>query len=410
MRILRAVLAAVLCAAAVALAGAAAADPGLNALARLESAATSVRDDGGAIVIDLALDRPVPWRLHLMDDPPRLVADFREVDFAGADPARADRSDRVGALAWGRFVPGWSRMVATLDGPYRIAVAAMRTEDAPGATLTIRLEPVAAAAFAALAAPQPSADWALPRPAPVGPPRPRQTGDRPLFVVIDPGHGGIDPGAEDGGLSEAAIVLTFARELAETLRRAGMDVLLTREDDSFVPLELRISVARAAGADVLLSLHADSLAAGEATGATVYVLDRDAADLASVRLAERHDRADLLAGVDLSGQGDEIATVLMDLARTETAPRAARLAHALADAIGAEGLRLHRHPVQGAGFSVLKAPDIPSVLLEVGFLSSDDDRRRLADPGWRARMQRAILAGLQDWAVADAAEARLLRR
>ena len=169
-------------------------------------------------------------------------------------------------------------------------------------------------------------------------------------------------------------------------------------------------MARAAGADVFLSLHADALAEGEAAGATVYSFDPAAADEAGQELAERHDRADLLAGVDLAGQDDEVAGVLMDLARTETAPRSARLARALAGAIQEAGLKMHRHPVQGADFSVLKSPDIPSLLLELGFLSSEADRKRLSDPAWRKAMVAAILSGLGDWALADAAEARLIRQ
>jgi N-acetylmuramoyl-L-alanine amidase len=133
-------------------------------------------------------------------------------------------------------------------------------------------------------------------------------------------------------------------------------------------------------------------------------------DQASRILAERHDRADLLAGVDLSGHNDDVADVLMDLVRAETVPRTSRLALALKTAISEAELRMHRHPVQGAAFSVLKAPDIPSVLLEVGFLSSDRDRKHFVDPDWRARMQEAISVALQAWAIADAAEAKLIRQ
>ncbi len=250
----------------------------------------------------------------------------------------------------------------------------------------------------------------LPEPAVVDQPKRRQTGDAPLVVVIDPGHGGIDPGAEAEGMTEAHVILTFARELAERLRRAGMTVILTREEDVFVPLETRVSVARAGGADLFLSLHADALAEGTATGATVYTLDGAARDEASARLAERHDRADLLAGVDLQGHDDEVAGVLMDLARAETTPRSDRLAAELVGAISGAELKMHRHPLQSAEFSVLKAADIPSVLLEVGFLSSAKDRARLTDPVWRGAMQGAILQALSDWQAADAAEARLLRQ
>jgi N-acetylmuramoyl-L-alanine amidase len=222
--------------------------------------------------------------------------------------------------------------------------------------------------------------------------------------VLDPGHGGIDPGAERDGQREADLMLTFAREFKESLQRGGdMIVILTRDDDVFVPLETRISIARAAGAHVFISLHADALAEGDATGATLYTLSEDATDLAARALAERHDRDDLLAGVDLTDQDDLIANILMDMARTQTAPKVDRLADALKTAIKAEGLRMHRRPIQSGGFSVLKSPDIPSILIELGFLSSQRDLARLIDPAWRARMSKALQSGLAQWAEAEAA-------
>jgi len=223
-------------------------------------------------------------------------------------------------------------------------------------------------------------------------------------VVLDPGHGGIDPGAEKDGQTEARLMLTFARELKEALLRDGrFKVVMTRDDDVFVPLETRMTIARAAGADVFLSLHADALAEGEAQGATVYTLADEASDAAAQALAERHDRDDLLAGLDLSAQDDLVVTVLMDMARTETQPRVDRLAAALVGAIKGAELRMHRHPHQEGGFSVLKSPDIPSALVEVGFLSSARDLKRLTDPDWRARMVTALVAGLGAWAEEDAA-------
>lgn len=414
MGFVRAVAAAV---AALWMAGAAAVAGGdLAALARLDPAASRVSDAGTGIAFALSLSQPVPYRVSLVANPPRLVIDFREVDFGPSPPAAIDAAAGVRSVSWGRFRAGWSRLVAELSGPFRLTSAEERRAPDGGATLALRLEPASAAEFdrlvrldAAQAATSGSI-WALPPPARVDRPKRRQTGTGPLVVVLDPGHGGIDPGAEYGGTTEAAVALTFARELADVLRRAGMTVEMTRTEDVFVPLETRISVARAAGADTFLSLHADALAEGEASGATVYRLAGSASDAASEQLAERHDRADLLAGIDLSGHDDVVADVLMDLARTETGPRAARLAEELRLAIGGAGLEMLRRPIQDASFSVLKAADIPSLLLEVGFLSSARDRQRLADPAWRARMQEAILSALRSWAVADAEEARRLRR
>jgi N-acetylmuramoyl-L-alanine amidase len=386
----------------------------LTALARFDPALSSVRDHGQGLAIDLAVSQPVPYRVSFLDSPPRLIVDFREVDFAGADAAALDRADRVATLGWGPFLAGWSRLVAVLDGPQRL-VSAEEVTEAEGRTIVrLRLAPTTRTDFAAAVESTRHAaqadGWDLPAAVETGAPLRRQTGEAPLKVVLDPGHGGLDPGAGAGRTTEAEIMLAFALELAETLRRAGVTVELTRTEDVFVPLETRISIARAAGADVFLSLHADALAEGEATGATVYKLAEQASDSASAQLAERHDRADLLAGIDLSDSDDEVATVLMDLARAETGPRADRLARTLETAIKAEGLKMHRHPIQEAAFSVLKSADIPSLLLELGFLSSERDRERLADPVWRAAMEEAILKALSVWAIADAAEARLLRQ
>ncbi len=373
----------------------------LTGLARLLPEASRIEASGAGVSVDLAISQPVPWRVRVMDEPPRLVMDFREVDWQGIG---ALEKGGLAGLRAGTFRPGWSRLVAELPGPMAVVQAGMVTE---GVTrVTVRLEPVSAEVFAAKAGlPEPQ-DWALPKAADLPKAEPRHDGT--LVVVLDPGHGGIDPGAERGAVKEADLVLTFARELKELMMRDGDTiVVLTREEDVFVPLETRISVARAAGADVFLSLHADAIAEGEAVGATVYTLSDEASDVAGKTLAERHDRADLLAGVDLTEQDDMVARVLMDMARTETEPRVARLAEALVVAIQGQELRMHRHPKQEAGFSVLKSPDIPSVLLELGFLSSERDLKRLQDKAWRAKMAAAVREGLRGWAKDEAARAGL---
>jgi N-acetylmuramoyl-L-alanine amidase len=377
----------------------------LSALARLDAAKSSVTGDTEGLTVTLALSQPVPWRVRMLDNPPRAVVDFREVDWTGLD-AMPRSAPQVTDLRAGVFRPGWSRLVLGLNGPFAVTSAEMETR--PATTVRLRLAPTTPEAFAAeVARPEP-ANWALPQPAALPPPQRRGSG--PLVVVLDPGHGGIDPGAERDGHTEAALMLTFARELKEVLvRDGGFTVTLTRDDDVFVPLETRTSIARAAGAEVFLSLHADAIAEGEAVGATIYRLAADASDEAARALAERHDRDDLLAGVDLTEQDDLVATVLMDMARTETDPRIDRLTAALKQAITGAGLKMHRHPVQQADFSVLKSPDIPSVLLEVGFLSSAEDLARITDPAWRARLAEAIRAGLAGWARDEAALSGLSR-
>lgn len=375
----------------------------LSALARLDPARSGLVDAGEGVELVLGLSQPVPWRVRLLDDPPRAVLDFREVDWTGVEEMRR-ASSRVGGVRAGAVRSGWSRLVLELSAPFTVTSAAMETDGPP--TVRLRLDPASAADFAkAAAAPEPDG-WALPKAADLPPPVRR--GEGPLVVVLDPGHGGIDPGAERGGHTEADLMLSFARELKEVLIRDGnFDVVTTRDEDVFVPLETRISIARQAGAHVFVSLHADALAEGEAVGTTLYVLAGDATDEAARALAERHDRDDLLSGVDLTDQDDLVATVLMDMARTETAPRIDRLASALETAIRGAGLDMHRHPIQQGGFSVLKSPDIPSILIETGFMSSPKDLERLTNPKWRATMAAAIRDGLKAWAKEDAALAAL---
>jgi N-acetylmuramoyl-L-alanine amidase len=208
-----------------------------------------------------SISQPVPWRLRLMDNPPRLVIDTREVDWTGTGALPLPAG--VVALRAGSFRPGWSRLVVELAGPMQVVTSEMQTaQDA--AVILVRLAPTDPASFAARSRPT--------RPAGMG----GAGGDRdsaaaakgqgPITVVLDPGHGGIDPGP-NATETEAALMLTFARELKEVLVRDGrFNVVLTRDDDVFVPLETRTSIARDAEADIFLSLHADALAEGEATG------------------------------------------------------------------------------------------------------------------------------------------------
>ena len=369
-----------------------------NARATVTGAASEMRRRGAELRLDLS--QAVPWRVFVEGDPARLILDTSEVDWAALDPAALAG---IGPVLWGRVRPGWSRLALSLPRGMRIARAWMETGDAPA----IHVELVDGAGAEGPLNPM---DWdAAPEPLPTTE-RPRQTGDRPLVVALDPGHGGIDPGAQRGSTTEATLMLRFARELAEVLRRGGHEVVLTRESDEFVGLRGRTSIARAAGADLLISLHADAIADGEAEGATVYTLSTGEGEALAAEIAQRHGRDDLLLGIALEEQGDEIARILVELARAETAPRSAKLADALVAGLGQAGVRLHKRPRLGGRFTVLKAPDIPSVLLELGFMSDPQDLANLTSPDWRARMATAVARGIAAWAVQDAAEALRLRQ
>lgn len=386
-----------------------------SALARLDPAQSAIeaqgRDRGKPRPLDLhlALSQPVPYRVYFLDGPPRLVLDFREVDFAQLAPEALPGHDLVPAIRWGRFRAGWSRMVVELPGPYALTTATQTASAAKGGTvLRLEIAPVDAKDFVTRGNAL-SALWDLPQPAQVPVLQPHRHTGRPLRVAIDPGHGGHDPGAQVGAISEAAVMLGFARELSDMLTRAGFEVVPTRTDDSFVPLERRMTIARAGQADLFIALHADALPAGEAAGLSIYTWNQEADDRASRELAMRHDRADLLSGVDLAGADDEVAGALMDLARLETHPRSEAFAKFAVSELNKSGIGMHRTPIRGASFSVLKSPDIPSVLVELGFLTDPGDRHNLFDPAWRAATAQALTRAIGAWAQDDAIRAGLAR-
>ena len=388
----------------------AAAAQDLRALARLDVNASQIVDVRGGVEVTLTLSQAVPWRVLTRDEPRRIILDFQEVAWAGVAPEALDMADGVHAVRIGSFRPGWSRMVLELATPLIVDEAGMRTDNSSGAAvITLRLSKTNAAGFEeAVAARPPEADlWALPTPAPRTPKV--DTGD--TIVVLDPGHGGIDPGAQRDGLREADLMLTFAREVEEALiRQGGYQVVLTRTNDVFVPLAERVAIARAANADVFLSLHADAITVGEASGATVYTLSDQASDPASAQLAERKSREDVLLGADVTVQGDQVADILMDLARVEVSPRADALADALVEGLRRTVGRLHKRPRLEAEFAVLKAPDVPSVLLEVGFMSDAQDLSDLQKPAWRAQVALGIVQALETWVVGDALRAQRVRQ
>ncbi|MEL6807757.1 MAG: N-acetylmuramoyl-L-alanine amidase [Pseudomonadota bacterium] len=381
----------------------------LSGLARVDMAQSAVKDGWlGGTTLTLALSQGVPFRVFVLDEPARLVVDFREVDFAGVT-ARAllAETDSMSNARFGTFQPGWSRLVADLNGPMLPVEIGMPVDTTTGtAALRITLEDVEADAFAARAGAPVNPDWSVQAAAP-----PPVIGEDSFVLVIDPGHGGVDPGAVRDSTQEKDLMLGVALALRDALRRAGgVEVVLTRDTDRFVSLTGRVALAHQVRADAFVSLHADSLSEGQARGATVYTLSEEASDAASAQLAAQHDRSDIIAGVDLSGTDDQVASVLMDLARVETAPRTDALATALINAMTEAGGPMNKRPRREASFSVLKSADIPSVLVEVGFLSDTRDLANLRDPIWRAVMVEALATGILAWRDADLARQPLVRQ
>jgi N-acetylmuramoyl-L-alanine amidase len=380
---------------------------GFSGLAHAEAEGSRLHDVRGGMALELNLSQGVPYRVFTLAEPDRLVIDFREVDWSALDAERFDQAEEARAVRFGLFRPGWSRMIVDLAQPMTLKQSSMRVAPETGAArLRLVMKASTRAAFVAASGAPVDPAWGT---LPDEPKKPKDDGR--LKVLIDPGHGGVDPGAVRGEVEEKNLMLLLAFDLRDALLRVdGVDVFLTREDDRFVSLERRVTIAHQVAADVFLSLHADVLTEGRASGAVVYTLSDKASDRASELLAERHDRADMLAGVDLSRSDDVIAGVLLDLARQETQPRAHALAKAIAGGLKKAGVKLNRHSHKEAAFSVLKAADIPSVLLEVGFLSNDRDLKNLSDARWRRRVADGLRDGIQAWMIADKAKRSLVRQ
>ncbi|AZQ67147.1 N-acetylmuramoyl-L-alanine amidase [Silicimonas algicola] len=358
----------------------------------------TIADEAGKVAITIPLSISVPWRVTLADGPPRVIVEFGDVDLTEV-PAAA--SVAIGEITTEHHAPGWSRMVAVLREPLDVDTAEMTTADDGSAILSVMLIPATAETFRTQADPA-----NVPGPLVTNPEA------RPM-IAIDPGHGGFDPGAEIEVFREADLTLQFARKLREQLMSTDrFDVVLTREDDVFVSLDDRLDIAREAGADVFLSFHADALddASGEASGVTVYRLSPEAAGNADEEQAERHGAANMLGGVDLNGAGDDVSVALLELARQDTTPRTDALSAALVSAFRSAELAVNSHPERTGDLAVLKASEIPSILIELGFLSSKADRARLASEKWQHEAAVAVRNALLLWEDEDRLRRDALRR
>lgn len=372
-----------------------------EAAARADAAASLLRSGwfGWSLDLEVALDRPVPFRVFTLDVPPRLVLDFAGVDWSGFDARDVRRDGGDAGIRVGRIGAGWSRLVLDLPGPLALDEAEMRP-DAGGARLAVHLKRVDEAAFAAASGAPPGV-WPS-----GGLQQPAVRGTGEVIVAIDPGHGGIDPGAVREDAEEKTLVLAFGRDLRDALVARGFRVLMTREDDDFVALGDRVAAARQAGADLFLSLHVNAEATPAVAGAIAFTrADRGSSPQAAAR-ARVENASDGFAGL---GPGDPVGAVLAGVARIETDARSGVLADTLVAALR-PAATVWAEPRQAADFEVLRAPDMPSVLLELGFLSNPADRAALQSEEWRRRTAAAVAGGVEDWLSRDAELARKLRR
>ncbi len=395
------------------------------------------------------LDRPVSYSVYVIDEPYRLVVDLPDVRF-NMPPEIGDAGrGLIKAYRFGQLAPGKSRIVIDTTGPVLIEKSfVLNPENGQPARMIIDIVQTDQRTFARIKATERSARTAAASPGPPAPdtlaqllqrqgvsrideeaekaelargtagliprPRPKPSQDgaaasvladerravgtipaRPV-IVLDPGHGGIDAGTVSRkGTPEKQVVLAFARQLRRKLLATGrFEVHMTRNDDRFISLGKRVRFARAQKADLFIAVHADSLRQRRVRGATVYTLSEKASDAEAAALAEKENSADFIGGVDLGEDAGEVADILLDLALRETKNHSIYFARRVV-----KNLRpvtpLNRRPMRSAGFKVLRAPDVPSVLLELGYLSNRHDEKNLVSSKWRRKAATAVTEAIE---------------
>ncbi|WP_139134789.1 N-acetylmuramoyl-L-alanine amidase [Magnetovibrio blakemorei] len=371
------------------------------------------------VVLDV--DRELKFEIFTLPDPYRVVVNLPEVLWKLDDAAVPENKGLLSRMRYGLFAPGTSRMVLDVKGPVNVANSFMLKPvnggrwrfvmDLAPTSETEFLEALAQQRAKArqsldelvakvtpdsppvLATPTLSKDQRATSVAVIAPRRPSVSGKR--IIAIDAGHGGVDPGTIGVGKTyEKNVTLAMARDLRTALEATGRyKVVLTRDRDIFLRLRDRVQVARDANADLFISIHADSVPNRKTRGLSIYTLSERASDKEAAKLAAKENKSDLIAGIDLSSESKDVTNILLDLAQRETMNQSARLAQELVGELRRQVMLLpnsHRF----AGFAVLKAPDMPSVLVEAGFLSNRQDERNLLNSGYRQSMAGAMVKGI----------------
>ena len=363
-----------------------------------EAAVTGIRlgdqAQGTRVVLDITGD--VAFDIFTLPDPYRVVIDLPEVEWRLPGKTLSVGNGLVRQFRYGLFKPGVSRVVLDVSGPIMVKRSFMLQPTADfGYRMVIDLEPISAESFSQQAKLAPESE-----PAEASPPSQPATDNGKPLIVIDAGHGGVDPGTT--GLSggyEKAVTLACALELKRQMESGGRyRVVLTRERDVFIELRKRVEMARDNGADLFISLHADALDNRRINGAAIYTLSETASDAEAEELAARENKSDVIAGINLAGEGydENVANILIDLAMRETMNLSAEFAALVIPELGKE-ISLLRKTHRYAGFRVLKAPDVPSVLIEMGYLSNPKDEARLLDATHRRKLMGALVRAVDGY-------------
>ena len=356
------------------------------------SARIGEHEDRTRLVIELS--DPVNLRAFTLTNPARVVVDMPEVGWRLSAPPRPSGFGSIKSYRYGLFRKGNSRMVIDLNRPVTVSDALVLPPSAGfGYRVVIDLFPTPQSKF------ESNAGWpedlkkresdAEKLAAMIGAEEPVSTGKK--VVVIDPGHGGIDSGTNGvNGLMEKDLVLAEALRLEKVLKSRGYVVHMTRDSDVFIPLRERVAMGRRWRADLMISLHADSNPDSDVSGLSIYTLNDGRSDREATALAKRENQSDIIAGVDLSNANSPVAPILIDLAQRDTMNRSSRFAETALGRLQGVTDILARSPHRSASLAVLVAPDVPSVLIELGYLSNRSDAAQMNTDVWREKVARSI--------------------
>ena len=354
----------------------------------------------------------VDYKLFTLSSPYRAVIDLPETKWDIPDTIQ-DKG-LVSGVRFGSFKPGQGRIVVDLRGPVNVHKHFLLppTVAIKNHRLVIDFEPATIATFrqmkpavsqtqtASIPAPDfqptptPQPQFSVPTGEFTPKPRPRKTRK---IIVIDPGHGGVDPGALGTRSREKDIVLAFSKELVRQLKATRRyDVYLTRSSDIYIPLRQRVQIARNRNADLFISIHADAIKKKNIRGLSVYTLSEKASDREAAALAKKENQSDIIAGVDFGDQLPEVTNILIDLAQRDTKNASVKFAESLISSARGKTLLLDRTH-RFAGFRVLKAPDVPSVLVELGFITNRTDEKQLSSSKWRRRVATGMVEAIDNY-------------
>mgnify|MGYP003700501303 CR=1 FL=1 len=367
---------------------------------RVAASAYRMAGDATRMRVVVEFDRAPPLKWFLLRAPHRLVIDLPETAF-GFDSKALEPRGLVTEVRYGNLGDGRSRIILASDGPFAVEKLAVReNEDAPGHRMMLDLVAASEREFE-----QAMADLAQAAGSTIAQDKrdrlitAQRDTDRKFTIVLDPGHGGIDGGAEGvRGTSEKDLTLSFCRELHAALEKTGRyQVFMTRTDDVFLRLDERVRIARQHEADLFISVHADTIRYRNIRGATVYTISEKASDEIAHAAATRENLADSLAGIEIPEQNQQVTDILVDLVRRETVGFSVSFARSLVAQFD-RTIELIKNPHRSAGFRVLRAPDVPSVLVELGYLSNPKDEEQLLDPDWRKKAVGSIIEAIAAYA------------